>query len=230
MTSTATIKHTLTIAKKCYFADIEALPLHPKVRYVLEIPYDYILFEFYDDIFEILYSPVAEIRHQGTTNLSIKKREIEIFKDKNSLLEPLYSHPKAFDRYGIRSSCTRYVLMIGKRLYDVDEPGTNRPVGLGLTGITAIIEASVIRPANLKVDFKKISKSTHKSFEATIDEWYAWASSHVKVAEISSIQYQDEIANINILFNEDFEDYVVGLIVMLYETRKKTSISYMEFL
>ncbi|BCL38133.1 hypothetical protein [Nostoc sp. MS1] len=219
------IDHVLTIAKKNYFTELSSLNAHPNVRYVLELPYDYILFEFYDELYKVIYNTDTEINYEVARNPEMNQKVRQLGQEKESLLQPLYSHPSAYDRFGYRHSCIVYFLRIKKREYWVMEPGKPKPIDIDIIGLMTNFSNQV----ECSVKFKQNLEKNVNAYKKVLNDWRTWADKNMKINALSEIVFQEDTVKINITFENDFEDFLVVLIVMLYETRKKTSINLIRF-
>ncbi|MFM7886140.1 MAG: hypothetical protein ACKPCM_05505 [Pseudanabaena sp.] len=214
------IDHVLTIAKKKYFTDLVSLSEHPKVRYVLELPYDYILFEFYDELFDVIYNDDPKINHEVALNPELNEKVRQLGKEQENLLQPLYSEPSAYDQFSYRRSCLIYFLRIKRREYQVRELGKSEPIAVNIKSLITNFSNQI----EFEVRFKVNSKSHLKAYAKVLQDWHSWAKKYDQITSLTEIDYRDNLAKVSIVFKEDFEDFLVALIVMLYETRKKTSV------
>lgn len=219
-----TVNYYLHIAKKKYFRDWQSLSLNPKIKYVLEMPYDYLLFDYYDEIFEIQYSQDKNVRDLTCSNPQLGERAILVDKEQKEILQPLYSHPKARDIYGYRS-CIALSISTKVKNYFVNEPGNPQSIDLSAWEISF----STNKIKMLAV-LKSQKDSNLKSFEKTIENWYEWAMQHDVLDCMSETSYEGNSLELEIIFKDrNFIDFLAALATMGYETHRKTSLMSITF-
>ncbi|MFM6345315.1 MAG: hypothetical protein ACKPFK_09235, partial [Dolichospermum sp.] len=124
------------------------------------------------------------------------------------------------DQFSYRRSCLIYFLRIKRREYQVRELGKSEPIAVNIKSLITNFSNQI----EFEVMFKVNSKSHLKAYAKVLQDWHSWAKKYDQITSLTEIDYRDNLAKVSIVFKEDFEDFLVALIVMLYETRKKTSV------
>lgn len=211
------------ILKKFYLVEMQTLQEHPNIKQILELPYDYIFFEFYDPIFELLFNENLEIKHKAGKDPELQEKEKQLFGDLDRFLQPLYSHPASHDRYGYRKGCIARQFVINKKIYTLREPGNPKSIEIVETGFA---NSTFVQ---FKVRFRNKTNKNKLRYEQVINDWHEWAKKHFQVDVLDGIEYQDLLSKVTINFPNDFETFMAALIVMLNDTRKETSINWLSW-
>jgi hypothetical protein len=71
--------------------DRKTLPAHPNIRNLWEMPWGYVLFEFYDPVFELVDSPGSSPVEFANLVKSLRPKLADLANEERRLLSPLYS-------------------------------------------------------------------------------------------------------------------------------------------
>ncbi|MCL1475927.1 hypothetical protein [Argonema antarcticum] len=213
----------LIIVKNFYLADLQTLQEHSNVKHILEMPYNYVFFEFYDPIFELLYNEDIEIQNKAGKDPELQSKAKQLFGELDRFLQPLYSHPASHDRFGYRFGCIALDFIINKKIYTLKEPGNPKAIEIVETGFTNSTSVQ------LKVKFKNKANKNQLRYEQVIIDWHEWAKKHFEFDVLGKIEYQNKLSTITIYFPSNFENFMAAIIVMLNDTRKETSIYWLSW-
>jgi hypothetical protein len=216
------VNYARIIAKKEFFKDWTSASQNPRVKYVLEFPYDYLLADYYDEVFEITHSSDDEIRKLIEIDALVRKKIESSILDEKELLTPLYSHPKA---KSILSSNIALSIWTKMKRYHVYEPGNPNTINLSCWDVSC--NTSKIQ---MSAKLKKGNSANYNLVEKVIADWYEWADGLNVINFASETSFIREIVELEIYFNDNnFDDYLAALAVMLYDTHKKTSLKSVVF-
>jgi hypothetical protein len=205
-------KHEVTIVKKSDVADLERLKNHPKVIKYIEAPFDYVFFEYFDEIFLKVWSDDPKERNNQSVREAMKVIEYDIV----DLLKPLYS------QLNNNLFITGYEIYLNETMYSYRTIKQKR---------------SYIPPDHFKRDlpleniiFKVFLRHGLKkykiAYEKVLNEWIKWGKDSTFIKSVTPVVYNDDdIAMIKIDFNSNVADCMVALLRMLDDTRSKTAIA-----
>ncbi|MEH1831812.1 MAG: hypothetical protein V7L29_06980 [Nostoc sp.] len=210
--------HPITIVQKIYLTDFTLLSQHPKIQYLLEAPYDYVLYEFYDPIYEIIFHPDPGIRYQQHRDINpeIHEKVSQVVNEEESLLQPLHDQSKR-DRYGYLIGGSHIIWYRVEINYELKHYDFRKPAALS----HKLINFSCDNQSHqivLTTQLRKNTIKTKEKYENVITDWLNWVKIFDKIESIGEINYQENNANLNIIFKRSkFEDFLVILTIMLNE-------------
>ncbi|MEH2278027.1 MAG: hypothetical protein V7K40_25385 [Nostoc sp.] len=207
--------HPITIVQKIYLTDFALLSQHPKIQYLLEAPYDYVLYEFYDPIYEIIFHPDPEIRYQQHRyrNPEIHEKVRQVVNEEKSLLQPLHDQSKR-DRYGYLIGGSHIIWYRVERNHELKHYDLRKPAAL----CHRLINFSCDNKSHqiiLTTQLRKTTLKTKDKYENIITDWLNWVKPFDIIDYIGEINYQDNNANLNITFKNNFDNFLVILTIML---------------
>ncbi|MBD2458440.1 hypothetical protein H6G80_30785 [Nostoc sp. FACHB-87] len=207
--------HPITIVQKIYLTDFALLSQNPKIQYLLEAPYDYVLYEFYDPIYEIIFAPNPEIRYQQhrDRNPEIHEKVRQVVNEEESLLQPLHEQSKR-DRYGYIIGGSHIIWYRVGRNHQLKHYDLRKPAALRHKLINFYSD-NQSHQIILTTQLRKKTLKTKEKYENIISDWLDWVKNFDKIEYIGEINYQDNNANLDIIFKEGFDDFLVILTIML---------------
>ncbi|MEH1828616.1 hypothetical protein [Nostoc sp.] len=207
--------HPITIVQKIYLTDFALLSQHPKIQYLLEAPYDYVLYEFYDPIYEIIFHDDPEIRYQQhrDRNPEIYQKVRQVVNEEESLLQPLHDQSKR-DRYGYLIGGSHIIWYRVERNHELKHYDLRKPAALNHKCIDFFCD-NQSHQIIITTQLKEKTLKTKEKYENVITDWFNWVKVLDKIEYIGEINYQDNNANLNIIFKNNFDDFLVILTIML---------------
>ncbi len=217
------IKHQVVIAKKNDIADMDELKSHPNVLKLIEIPYDYVLFELYNELIHIQYDPDPKIRYQIATDYKMNRKMRKFVAEKEKLLKPLFSQEIQGLKplYGLifHINEVSYIYQCAKRYKFVNLFETSK-----------IINTTKLE---IEVEFRSLLKSKMKAYEKAMDEWTAWGKNAGNIESTNSIDFfetsEDYIGKNTVIFSKNIEDSLAAFIMIIHETKGKTGIKAIRY-
>ena len=203
------MRKPISIVQKSNLTDYESLRKHKKIVRLIEIPYNYVFFEFWDDAFLDIYN--KEKKYYADPVL--KEKAIELRDEENALIKPLYD--KATSDNFVTSlgfwlnRCAYEMPILRKERFIETMYGKVDPIGQDCT---------------FEAIFKELNEKNKIAFEKVINDWKQWASGLSLWKSCQLISYDEKMAIMGIHFNEKFEDALAALIIMLNHTRLKTGV------
>jgi len=200
----------IDIIEKAYITDLAMLYAHPSVKFVLEAPYDYVVYEFADELSEFLRKEEKKGRYELRKNPDIRRKLKEIYDEKRFLLKPFYEHPQACDSYGYETTHSigfSFVSEEQTRHFHYVQPGVSgrkKYVGIDCSGINHYTNKILII-----AKFKKTTPKIKQKYEEIVSVWLDWLKHHNKL-ETNDIRvdYEEDLGKFKIAFKDNFEDYL----------------------
>jgi hypothetical protein len=164
-------------------SSMDELRGYQKLIRLLEPPFDFVVFELFDQFYYIQYHPDPEVRYLVARNPRVNaglKLQVE---EKEALLKPLYSqetttrfavwHPIGFENY-------MYSLVDIKRVARIEYSRT--PAGPDA------------REKQITISFRRITNRFRDEFEAVIKKWRDWGASLGLIELLSPMVYDQDAA------------------------------------
>jgi hypothetical protein len=214
------MKHPITIARKKDLTDYESLCRHPKIIKFINLPHDYVLFEFWDPLFEEIFGKnVNDISHNIYTDPELKRKAILLSDEERSFIEPLYR------RETLLNGVSAFGFTINNNYYLFNVLRSERLIKLGDYFDNKILEPECL----IKINFKNLDIKKQKAFEKVIIDWHEWTDSLNIKTNPGNITYSEKVALFTATFKEGFEDAYATLIIMFNETKLKTGCASFSF-
>ena len=220
------ISHHITIVKKDDVVPIPELMKHPLVVKIIEIPFDYILFEFYHDLIIQRWSLDPRIKNAASLDNELKAEYDRVIKEKMQLLQPLY------DKEDAESENPRFITGFGFHInnifYDFNSIKKTVPVDFRL-----MIDNVKTNALNMQIEtFLKTSEESRKEkYFSVLSTWHEWG---IELGNIKAFSHLESCSNKSVIteieFIKEIEDTIAGLIIMLTDTKRKTNIEYLNII
>lgn len=202
-------KKPITIAPLEDLTDYAALKKNSKILRIRELPYNYVLFFFWDEAYKEIYN--KEKKYYADPTLKEKAKELR--KEENALICPLFS----------RSTSDNFVTALGfglnGHMYEMPILRKDRFIQTMYWKVEPIDQ-----DCKFEAIFKELNEKKKTALEKVIEDWKQWALGLSLLNSCEPINYTEKKAVFNIHFQEKFEDALAALIIMLNHTRLKTGV------
>jgi len=199
-----------TLARRSDLADYEGLRRHPKVGRVLDLPYDYVMFDFWDDAFTQIFDKTKAYHADPI----LRAKATELRAEEEALVKPLY------DRAADTNFVTSWGFTLNQRSYEMPLLRKERFIETQYFKVEAI-------PMKCEINavFKGLTEQRRDAFEQVIENWKKWdAESLGKVVTVSPVEYTGDSGAIHVHFAHEFEDSLAAFIVMQNAKRLATRV------
>jgi hypothetical protein len=206
------------MTRRVNVADVNVLVTHPNVRKIWKIPWDYILFEFYDPIFDLLDKPGVSPLEYSTLTRDLRPKLSELVKEERTLLSPLYAGRP------LQWQGNQFGLPLKSVLYRVlDKKKIKWPwFGFSTDWET---ETSIRICGTIKTGAPEAQKYLNDAFS----EWARWAKSVGVAISSGDILHENLEFSVSCQLSECCGDACMALYLLLTQVQDRTSLAAVGF-
>lgn len=221
--------HAVDITLKKYISSLDDLIVHPNITFVIEGIFDFVIFEFYDNIFKLLHSYDPEVHAKVHADHKIVQKGLDLRTEKEKLLAPMYALPEVYDKYGQKLQCKECRIQIFNpelnwwKHYYLIQPCGNR--------VTDILIPHPI-PNDLEIEIelsKKLSKKARNMYDTFLLQWQEWVQSHNATILLKDSKFDEKEIILYLSLGNTYDDYLAMLLMLLRHYRKEMSIRNFHF-
>lgn len=214
------MKKSISIVHKDDLTDYELLCNNPKIIKCITLPYNYILFYFWDPLFDEIFGKTVNDRsHKIYSDSVLKHKAIKLLGEENSLVKPLYTRSTAIN------FVTALGFVINEEYYELSVLRRDRLIKLGNYFNNKILEPE----CEITIKFNKNYEKGKLALENVISEWVVWSEEHNMKMQHTNISYEKNEATLSATFVNGYEDAYATLIIMLNVTKNKTGCTFIAF-
>lgn len=202
-------------------ADLESFSTHKNIRNFRRTWRGFLMYEFYDEVFEISNNPDLKIRMMIREDPRIHARLKEIVEEHKALLAPIFKGETTQNfktGYGFEISGIRYSIPMLKR----------DPI-VKLDPLPSKRENPNLRStySSIRAVFKKEAPKFGEAFQGLIADWKSWAFKSEHLIAGGDIRFKGMEAEVDLHFGPNFQDSLAVLIAAINHTKKSTSIDFL---
>ena len=213
---------TYIVTRDC-LADFEHLRAHPRVGQVIQLPRDFVLYEYYDPLLELrgpggALLTGAELEAAMLADPALRRERTRAIADARALRAPFY----ALDRPGSRR--------LGKCILGSSSGGywinTMRPVRWILFRSGAL-GTNWDREQMLHVRLNRDSGPPDEALDALLDEWFRFGHEYSSIESMEIASKEKRIAAFDVRFHSLTGPWIAALFVLLSDSRRKIGVTEM---